>query len=730
MKQIMKKTIAALMTITLLLSAAVIPMSAEDTPRATEGWGVNASGEFTIGSVGDMLAFMKNAEAATWYVGRRVRLTADIDMTGVTWTQVPSFRGVLEGDGHYIKGMNIQTSMFGNLGGGTVRNLRMIDGTVNIPNGTGAVFAVFNFGSPVTFENVYVKMNLNLPAGKVRAAGFIAYLYNDAKLTFKNCVSECTFTGGGDRAGGFVAQCGNTNATLEMTDCVSLCDLSAMGKNCGGLVAHNDAYLTMTRCLSLGKNSVGEGSGNLVCLTYQGGQKENKSKTQLIDCYGVAADETQYAVGCNKATNIDLVVKYGAETVYSNTETTKEIGVEADRTNLEAAFRYIAKGDRVSVNQENFKTELPTFNGWVATDETVAYGENKNIVKLLPEVTDELIDGTFVPTQQGGSVNTNPIQEIFDKAVFTASDGYKLNYRIYVPDDYSAEKEYPLVLFFHGAGSKGNENENQLNAGVPQMFANPAHGVDRCIVIAPQCPLLFPDTAKWVNVPNWVDGCTYSTEQIPESVQMKAVVELLGEIRESYSTDENRWYVTGLSMGGFATWDIIVRHPELWAAAVPVCGGADYRKAEVIKDLPIWTFHGLKDPTVPYRGTEKMVNELKAAGSTKIKYTEFPEGQHNIWTPVYSTAEVYEWLFAQVKSDPAEEKDPATTDTVETGEETTAAPENPETSETAPSTDAATDDASNGAKPGCGSVAGAAATAILATAGAAVTVIRKKKENE
>jgi predicted peptidase len=303
------------------------------------------------------------------------------------------------------------------------------------------------------------------------------------------------------------------------------------------------------------------------------------------------------------------------------------------------------------------------------------------------------------------------VQEIFDKKVYEASDGYKLNYRIYLPDGYSKDKEYPLLLFFHGAGSKGNDNETQLNTGVQQMFTYSGGKVRDSIVIAPQCPLLSPDTAKWVNVPNWVDGCNYSTDLIAESQQMKAVVELLGYIRENYSTDESRWYVTGLSMGGFATWDIIVRHPELWAAAVPVCGGGDHRKANVIKDMPIWTFHGDQDPTVPYYGTENIVAKLREAGSTQIKYNKLEGQKHDIWNGVYSFTTMWGWLYQQQKQMPIE------TDPVETDAVTEPVTEN---------TPNATEPTTN--EGGCGGSLGVSALGLAAVAGGATAVCKKKKK--
>ncbi|MDD4496475.1 MAG: prolyl oligopeptidase family serine peptidase, partial [Eubacteriales bacterium] len=118
---------------------------------------------------------------------------------------------------------------------------------------------------------------------------------------------------------------------------------------------------------------------------------------------------------------------------------------------------------------------------------------------------------------------------------------------------------------------------------------------------------------------------------------------------KEYSIDKSRIYVTGLSLGGFGTWDIISRHPELFAAAIPVCGGGDPSYAEVLVDMPIWTFHGSADSIVPVEGTREMVEALKAAGSELIKYTEYENAEHNVWNMAYVEDDLLTWLFGSTK---------------------------------------------------------------------------------
>ena len=123
----------------------------------------------------------------------------------------------------------------------------------------------------------------------------------------------------------------------------------------------------------------------------------------------------------------------------------------------------------------------------------------------------------------------------------------------------------------------------------------------------------------------------------------------IGKINEKYSCDENRHYIMGLSMGAYATWDLLARHTDMFAAAVAICGGADTSTAEKIKDIPIWAAHGTADSVVPCSGSQNMVQALKDAGSTSIHYTEYEGKPHAIWNIVAADPEILNWLFSQVR---------------------------------------------------------------------------------
>ena len=229
---------------------------------------------------------------------------------------------------------------------------------------------------------------------------------------------------------------------------------------------------------------------------------------------------------------------------------------------------------------------------------------------------------------------------------FTSSAGTKLPFRIYIPQEYSKEKEYPLVLFFHGAGEVGSDNMKQLlyPYSIYTRLLTPENREKyECIILVPQCA----QGSQWVDTP-WSKG-NYSIDDVPESEFMKAAVELIAWAKKEYKIEDERIYVTGVSMGGFGTWDIISRHPELFAAAIPVCGGGDPSYAEALVDMPIWTFHGSDDSSVPVEGTRKMVEALEAAGSKNIKYTEYENAEHNVWNMAYIEDDLLAWLFGSTK---------------------------------------------------------------------------------
>ena len=241
----------------------------------------------------------------------------------------------------------------------------------------------------------------------------------------------------------------------------------------------------------------------------------------------------------------------------------------------------------------------------------------------------------------------NEVKNIFDssqnsvKEVFKSSKGASLPYRLYVPDDYDPEKSYPLVLFFHGAGERGTDNSLHISMGsVMQRLLTPTEREEHpCLILAPQCPA----SSQWV-LSDWGPG-TYTQSDATKSTFMTAAEELVDKVIADYAVDESRLYVTGMSMGGYGTWDIISRNPGKFAAAAPVCGGVDPKYLPSLVGFPIWTFHNNADPIVSCTGT-KLANSVLSKNDA-FTYTEYKSGAHDAWTAAYKTEDLINWMFSK-----------------------------------------------------------------------------------
>jgi len=210
-----------------------------------------------------------------------------------------------------------------------------------------------------------------------------------------------------------------------------------------------------------------------------------------------------------------------------------------------------------------------------------------------------------------------------------------LKYRLLMPDA-NPHRRFPLVIFLHGSGERGNDNEAQLKWGAMQFATSEAMKNFPAWVVAPQCPA--DDT--WSNY----DG-TFRAEPT-RSLQL--VRGLISEMIEKKSVDEQRIYITGLSMGGFGSFDALARYPDLFAAAVPVCGGGDPSTVERFKEVPIWMYAGAEDDIVPAQRSVDMMEALMAAGA-RPGYSQLPETGHFVWLAAYSDPLMMQWLFRQGK---------------------------------------------------------------------------------
>jgi predicted peptidase len=223
-----------------------------------------------------------------------------------------------------------------------------------------------------------------------------------------------------------------------------------------------------------------------------------------------------------------------------------------------------------------------------------------------------------------------------------AATGLALPYRLFVPAGSAAQNPCGLLLFLHGAGERGIDNQAQLKNDALAWVAPEAQAGHPTIVVYPQCP----SGMQWVEAP-WVDG-SYSLAKTAISKPMTAVMALLASLQKELPVDANRLLVTGPSMGGFGVFDILARNPGMFAGALALCGGGDPSQAAAIRALPLWVFHGDSDPAVPVRGSRQMVRALRAAGGSP-RYTEIEGGGHNMWNIAYQNMEVLHWLLAQSK---------------------------------------------------------------------------------
>lgn len=221
---------------------------------------------------------------------------------------------------------------------------------------------------------------------------------------------------------------------------------------------------------------------------------------------------------------------------------------------------------------------------------------------------------------------------------------YSMPYRLFVPSNYDPNKSYPLVLFLHGAGERGSDNELQVTAnnGATRWAEAANQEAHPCFVVAPQCP----GTKQWVNT-NWLFG-SYSIDNIPVSNEIRMVKDILDTLQTKYSIDASRLYITGLSMGGYGTWDFILRYPTLFKAAICMAGAGDPTKASRIATMPIWAFHSENDVAVPVSGSRNMVDAINALGfNNRLQfYSEYYNQGHSAINTALVEPNLVNWMFS------------------------------------------------------------------------------------
>jgi predicted peptidase len=265
---------------------------------------------------------------------------------------------------------------------------------------------------------------------------------------------------------------------------------------------------------------------------------------------------------------------------------------------------------------------------------TTTRGDDAAAPKETPAVADESpTTDQLANLYEARTVRVAPAKDV---------EPVEFAYRLLGPKSITPGTRYPLVIFLHGAGERGNDNPSQLKYFPTWMAEQSARQAHPCFVLAPQCR----DEQKWVDV-DW--SKIESTPQSPTpTVDMLAVIAALEDTLQREPIDPARIYLTGLSMGGYGSWDLAARMPDRFAAVLPICGGGDEATAAKIKDLPIWCFHGDADTAVRVERSRTMIEALRAAGGDP-KYSELAGVGHDSWTPTYRDPDVLAWLFAQKK---------------------------------------------------------------------------------
>ena len=234
--------------------------------------------------------------------------------------------------------------------------------------------------------------------------------------------------------------------------------------------------------------------------------------------------------------------------------------------------------------------------------------------------------------------------ELFQKKEFSYK-GDTLRYRVLFPENYDKSKHYPLVLFLHGSGENGNDNEKQLAWGA-SLFADSVNRKNYpAIVLFPQCT----GNQDWVAYKELAEAKFDITDTKEPSTPLGLAKKLVDFYQKIEAVDSKRIYILGLSSGGMGTFDLICRYPSTFAAAIPICGAVNLQKLKKVKKIPIRIYNGDSDNSVSPEYSRNAYIELKAEGSQHVEHIEYAGTGHNSWTQAFAEPDFLKWLFSQKK---------------------------------------------------------------------------------
>jgi predicted peptidase len=254
-----------------------------------------------------------------------------------------------------------------------------------------------------------------------------------------------------------------------------------------------------------------------------------------------------------------------------------------------------------------------------------------------------------------GGINKLTAQEsirAFQKREFLDNKGIKMPYRILLPIDYDCSKKYPLLVFLHGSGERGEDNEAQLKHGANLFLQEDTRKNFQAIVVFPQCP----NGESWSSMESDSTGKWDFPFTKEPSRQMKLLQGLLNEVMVNNCVDDRKVYLGGLSMGAFGILEWMAREPNRFAAAFPICGGGNTLLTAIYgSKIPTWFFHGDADAVVPVQYSRELVEKIKAEKGN-VQYTEYPGIGHDSWNNAFKEPNLLSWLLKNTIPDPSEHK--------------------------------------------------------------------------
>jgi predicted peptidase len=262
-----------------------------------------------------------------------------------------------------------------------------------------------------------------------------------------------------------------------------------------------------------------------------------------------------------------------------------------------------------------------------------------------------IILGALLMAEAEGSIDVEPGKQLPQKVTVRVGDqgaerDVTIRYLLFVPKNYKADGDkQPLMLFLHGLGECSNDDLSSVKVHGPAKIVDGKPDFP-FVVVTPQCP---PPPGYNPDAP-----AARKSEELIELVRRawkpEELIQLVDHVESKLNIDRKRVYVTGLSMGGYGAWRLAASYPDRFTAIVPICGGGDPdRMAEPLSHVPIWAFHGAKDSVVPVKESQEMVDAIRQKNGD-VKFTVYPDVEHNSWTATYDNPEVYDWLLAHKRN--------------------------------------------------------------------------------